>query len=246
MLIAIFTDIHGNREAFEACLLDAKSRGANQYVFLGDYVGYGADPQWVVDRLKPYLDHGAIAVLGNHDQAIFDPSAAMNPTAKAAIDWTRQNLNAEAKSLLQNLPFSAEQDGRLYVHAEASNPSQWHYITDAESAWASISATKANFTFCGHVHIPAVYGITATSKLAKFVPIPNISVPLLRHRRWLCVLGSVGQPRDGIPAACYGIFDTESCEVTNVRVPYDVETAADKIRAAGLPESLADRLFKGR
>ena len=246
MLIAIFTDIHGNREALEACLLDAKSRGAAKYAFLGDYVGYGADPQWVLDKIKPYLDQGAVAVLGNHDQAIFDGSVAMNPTAKAAIDWTRQNLNSDAKNLLQSLPFSAEQDGRLYVHAEGSNPSRWNYVTDAETAWTSINATKASVTFCGHVHIPAVYGITATSKLAKFVPFPNVPVPLLRHRRWLCVLGSVGQPRDGIPAACYGVFDTGTCEITYVRVPYDVETAADKIRAAGLPESLALRLFKGR
>ncbi len=246
MQIAIFSDIHGNREALEACLADANLRGAERRVFLGDFVGYGADPQWVMDQLQIQLDDGAIAVLGNHDQAVGGIPSPMNSIAKVAIDWTRHNLNADAKALLRRLPYKVEEEGRLYVHADASNPANWNYITDAETAWLSIHATKANVTFCGHVHVPTVYGVTATSKLAKFIPIADIPVPLLRHRRWLCVLGAVGQPRDGNPAACYGIFDTLTSEVTYHRVAYDTEAAAAKIRAAGLPDFLADRLMKGK
>lgn len=246
MLIALLTDIHGNRPALEACLADAKAKNIDQYVFLGDFVGYGAEPQWVVDTLQTYLDQGAIAVVGNHDRAISDTSIRMNSVAKAAIDWTRNQLDDKARTLLARLPLSVQDEGRLYVHADASSPSSWKYVTDSETAWFSIDACDARITFVGHVHDPAVYGITATSKMARFQPVPNVSIPLLRQRRWLCVLGSVGQPRDGNPAACYGIYNTETSEMTYLRVPYDVEKAAARIRAAGLPDSLADRLVKGR
>jgi diadenosine tetraphosphatase ApaH/serine/threonine PP2A family protein phosphatase len=246
MLIALFSDIHGNKEAFAACLADAKARGADQYVFLGDYVGYGAEPEWVVETLDTYLANRAIAVVGNHDRAISDPSLSMNATARAAIDWTRQILSAKARTLLDRLPLSVEDQGRLFVHADAAQPGRWNYIVDSETAWSSLDATKAQITFCGHVHVPAVYGVTATAKLARFMPVPGVGIPLLRQRRWLCVLGSVGQPRDGNPAACYGLFNTETSEMSYLRVPYDVEGAAARIRAAGLPDSLADRLLRGR
>jgi diadenosine tetraphosphatase ApaH/serine/threonine PP2A family protein phosphatase len=95
------------------------------------------------------------------------------------------------------------------------------------------------------VHVPRLYGITAAAKLVSFHPVPGVSVPLPRHRRWLAVLGAVGQPRDGNPAAAYAVLDTETSELTFLRVPYDVEVAAAKIRKAGLPETLAERLGKG-
>ena len=246
MRIAFFSDIHGNRPAFEACLTDAKHRGIDQYVFLWDYVGYGPDPQWCVDILAGYLDKGAIAVVGNHDRAVSDPTQSMNSTARAAIDWTRGQLNAAARILLDRLPLTVEHEGRLYVHADGANPERWTYITDSELAWASMRATKAQITFCGHVHVPTVYGITATSKLARFQPVTSVAIPLLKQRRWLCVLGAVGQPRDGNPAACYGLFDTQTSEMSYLRVPYDVEAVSAHIRAVGLPESLADRLMQGR
>lgn len=246
MRIAFFSDIHGNRLAFEACLIDAQLRGVDQYVFLGDYVGYGPDPQWCVDTLADYLDKGAIAVVGNHDRAISDASQSMNATARAAIDWTRGQLTPAARTLLDRLPLSVEHEDRLYVHADGANPERWNYITDSEMAWASLRATRAQLTFCGHVHVPTVYGITATSKLARFQPVTSVAIPLLKQRRWLCVLGAVGQPRDGNPAACYGLLDTETSEMSYMRVPYDVEAVAARIRAVGLPDSLAERLGQGR
>eukprot|EP01037_Dinobryon_pediforme_P009492 gene9491-9572_t len=211
MRIAFFSDIHGNRPAFEACLADAKQRQVDQYVFLGDYVGYGPDPERVVETLAKYLDAGAIAVVGNHDRAISDPSLSMNSTARAAIDWTRGQLSAAARTLLDRLPLTVEHEDRLYVHADGAHPERWNYITDSEMAWASLRATKAQITFCGHVHVPTVYGVTATSKLARFQPVASVSIPLLKQRRWLCVLGAVGQPRDGNPAACYGCGRAHSC-----------------------------------
>jgi diadenosine tetraphosphatase ApaH/serine/threonine PP2A family protein phosphatase len=134
---------------------------------------------------------------------------------------------------------------RLFVHASANVPEHWEYITDVESASRSFLATDAQATFCGHVHVPQLYHLSAAGKLADFQPVQSVEIPLLADGRWLAVLGAVGQPRDYNPAACYGAFDTERNALTYVRVPYDVETAARKIREAGLPEFLGLRLFEG-
>jgi diadenosine tetraphosphatase ApaH/serine/threonine PP2A family protein phosphatase len=249
MLIALMSDIHGNREALAACLDDAERQGAGRLVFLGDLVGYGADPAWVVETVMARIGRGgAIALLGNHDEAATAPPSSrgvMNSAAEAAIAWTRTRLDAEATAFLKSLPLEIEEEDRLYVHAEASAPARWHYVTDAEAARRSLDATYARLTVCGHVHTPRLYGITAAMKLTSFRPVGGVAVPLLRPRRWLAVLGAVGQPRDGDPAACYGLLDTDRSELAWLRVPYDVGTAAAKIRAAGLPETLAARLERG-
>jgi diadenosine tetraphosphatase ApaH/serine/threonine PP2A family protein phosphatase len=139
-----------------------------------------------------------------------------------------------------------EQDGRLYVHSEASNPPRWRYVQSAEDAARSMVATAAQITFCGHIHLPALYSLSATAKMTGFVPTTGIPVPLLKGRQWLAVAGAVGQPRDSNPAASFLTFDTRSREVTYCRVAYDVEAAAKRIRDAGLPPWLADRLSQGR
>ncbi|MBX6374438.1 MAG: metallophosphoesterase family protein [Acetobacteraceae bacterium] len=249
MRIALFSDIHGNREALAACLHHAERQKAERLVFLGDLVGYGADPGWVVETVRACVARGdAIALLGNHDEAAASPRGAvgMNDVAAAAIGWTRRQLDPEAVAFLASLPLVAEDGERLYVHADASAPGRWRYVTSAEAALRSLSATEARVTICGHVHVPALFGLTATEKLVSHRPAPGVAVPLLRPRRWLAVLGAVGQPRDGDPRACYGLLDTDSSELTWVRVPYDVAAAAAKIRAAGLPELLAERLERGR
>lgn len=248
MLIALLADIHANREALSACLEHAEAEGAGRLVFLGDVVGYGADPEWAVETVMARVGRGALALLGNHDQAALSEGggAGMNASAAAAIAWIRSRLSRESTEFLASLPLEVEEEGRLYVHADASDPAGWHYVTDADAARRSLEATTAQATFCGHTHVPALFGITAAAKLAAFRPVPGVAVPLLRPRQWLAVLGAVGQPRDGNPAACYGMLDTVRSELTWVRVPYDVEAAAEKIRAAGLPESLALRLHGGR
>src|SRR5262245_30195195 len=128
MLIALFADIHGNREALSACLADAERAGADRYVLLGDLVGYGADPEWVVDRAAEMVADGAVAVLGNHDAAVLNPSGDMNPVATAAIDWTRTRLDHGQRSFLAQLPLTVEQGDRLFVHASASAPDTWIYV----------------------------------------------------------------------------------------------------------------------
>ncbi|TWB91201.1 putative phosphodiesterase [Bradyrhizobium macuxiense] len=246
MRLALFADIHANRQAFAACLDAARARGAERLICLGDIVGYGADPEWAVDTVMDLVANGAIAVRGNHDNAIGSPSDSMNADAQAAIDWTRSRLSAEQKTFLAGLPILREEDNRLYVHSEASDPAKWRYVRDTSDAARSMMATEVQITFCGHIHRPGLYSMSSTAKMTSFVPTASVAVQLLTGRRWLAVLGSVGQPRDGDPAASFAMFDTTSREITYHRVPYDVATAAARIKAGGLPLWLADRLLIGR
>ena len=246
MLLALFADIHANRQAFAACLEAARARGAERIVCLGDIVGYGADPEWAVETVIGLVQDGAIAVRGNHDNAIGSPSENMNAVAQAAIEWTRGRLSGPQRRFLAELPLTQQEDDRLYVHSEASNPARWRYVQNSSDAARSLEATGAHVTFCGHIHQPALYSMSAAAKMTSFVPSSDVPVQLLGGRRWLAVIGSVGQPRDGNPAASFAMFDTETREITFCRAPYDVEAAADKIRANGLPHWLADRLLAGR
>jgi diadenosine tetraphosphatase ApaH/serine/threonine PP2A family protein phosphatase len=244
--LALFADIHANRQAFSACLEAARVRAADRIVCLGDIVGYGADPEWAVDTVMDLVQSGALAVRGNHDNAIGTPSENMNGAAQAAIEWTRGRLSVSQRRFLAELPLTREEDDRLYVHSEASNPVRWRYVRDSADAARSLAATGAHVTFCGHIHTPALYSMSAAAKMTRFVPSIDVPVQLLGGRRWLAVIGSVGQPRDGNPAAAFAMFDTETREITYCRAPYDVEAAADRIRANGLPPWLADRLSAGR
>jgi diadenosine tetraphosphatase ApaH/serine/threonine PP2A family protein phosphatase len=246
VLLALFSDIHANRQAFSACLDFANAHGAERIICLGDYVGYGADPEWTVDMVMALVDKGALAVRGNHDNAVAGSSETMNAEAQAAIEWTRGQLSTVQRRFLAELPLVCEEGDRLYVHSEASNPAKWRYVLSTADAGRSLMSTEAHITFCGHVHKPALYSISVTGKMTSFVPISGVTVQLLSGRRWLSVLGAVGQPRDGDPAASFAMFDTSSREITWCRVPYDVEEAARRIRENGLPLWLAERLSFGR
>ncbi len=246
MLLALFADIHANRQAFTACLDFARAHGAQRIICLGDYVGYGADPEWTVETVMALVENGALAVRGNHDSAIGTPAETMNAQAQAAIEWSRGRLSVSQRRFLADLPLTLQEDDRLYVHSEASSPAKWRYVQSTADAGRSLMATTAHVTFCGHIHKPALYSISVTGKMTSFVPISGVTVQLLQGRRWLTVLGSVGQPRDGDPAASFAMFDTASREVTYCRVPYDVDAAAERIRDNGLPNWLAERLLVGR
>jgi diadenosine tetraphosphatase ApaH/serine/threonine PP2A family protein phosphatase len=244
--LAVFADIHANRQAFSACLDFARARGAERMILLGDYVGYGADPEWTVETVMGLVESGALAVRGNHDNAIGIPSESMNAEAQAAIEWTRGRLSAAQRRFLAELPLALQEEDRLYVHSEASSPAKWRYVQNSSDAARSIVATEAHVTFCGHIHQPALYSMSSAAKMTNFVPISGVPVQMLGGRRWLAVLGSVGQPRDRDPAASLAMFDTGSQEITYCRVPYNIEAAAKRIRENGLPLWLADRLSAGR
>ncbi len=246
MLIAIFADIHANRQAFAACLAQARDFGAERNVLLGDYVGYGADPDWTLKTIMDLADKGAVAVRGNHDNAVSNTREQLNAEAQIVIEWTRGELGSAERRFLDELPLTRNDDDRLYVHADASSPKSWRYVVGIEDAARSMRATSLPITFCGHVHRPALYTMSATGKMTGFLPTTGTAIQLLPSRRWLAVLGSVGQPRDGNPAASYAMLDTKRRELTFCRAPYDVAGAATRIRDMGLPVSLADRLLVGK
>lgn len=246
MLIAILSDIHANREAFDACMAHAGRQGAEHFVFLGDIVGYGADPSYVADQVASRVSDGAVAIIGNHDAALFEGTGGMNAYARAAIEWTERKLDSAQKAFLTKLPLSAEHGDALFVHSDASQPKQWIYVSSSAEAERSLTATDKHVTFCGHVHRPQLYHMAPGKPAVCFIPSAGVGIPLARSRRWLAVLGSVGQPRDETPSAAYALFDDARGVLSYHRVPYDIEKAAAKIKAAGLPAILSARLFIGR
>lgn len=245
MRIALLADLHANREATEACLAALARAGCSRYVFLGDCVGYGADPAWVVDTVREHVAGGAVAVLGNHDQAAARaPSDGMVPEAREAIAWTRRQLDPGQLAFLAGLPLQVQEDDRLYVHANAWAPAEWGYVSSRAMATRSLEATAQRLTFCGHEHRPALY-YAQPGPAGHFQPVAGRPVPLPGMRRWLAIPGACGQPRDGDPAAACAIHDTGDGSLTFLRVPYDHERAAAKIVEAGLPHAFATRLLAG-
>ena len=245
MLTALLADIHANREALSACLADARRCGAERHIFLGDLVGYGPDPAWVVEHVAGMVADGALAIQGNHDAAAADETDTMTALAHAAITWTREWLDDDHLNFLRTLPLDLNEDDRLYVHASACDPHDWIYVLSPREAFQSFRATAQRLTFCGHTHMPALFNESATSLPQHHVPIDDAPMPLLTQRRWIAVLGAVGQPRDHNPAACYGLLDTAANRLTYRRVHYDADVTARKIVSAGLPEALAKRILSG-
>jgi diadenosine tetraphosphatase ApaH/serine/threonine PP2A family protein phosphatase len=245
LIIALLSDIHGNLEALDACLKHADESGAERYAFLGDLVGYGADPQKVVDIVARYAAAGAIVVKGNHDEAVVKTPRYMNESVRAVIEWTRDMLSRDGKDFLSSLPLCVRDGEMCFAHASAASPERWDYVDSPSAAKRSIDAAHAAYTFSGHVHDQELYFLGAGGKAVAFRPVQGSPVPVGRHRRWLALVGSVGQPRDNNPAAAYAQFDTERERLTFRRVPYDQLAAAEKIRQAGLPASIAYRVEKG-
>ena len=200
----------------------------------------------MLELIESHAARGAVVVLGNHDAATLGRDVAgMNAQAMSAIYWTRQRLARRHVAFLEALPLSVREEGRLFVHASAAMPERWTYVTGRRQAAQSLEATDASIIFCGHVHEQKLYYTVATGFPMPFRPIPGTPIPTARHRQWLAIVGSAGQPRDRNPAACYALADLARSRITFFRVPYDHGSAAQKIRAAGLPERLARRVERG-
>jgi diadenosine tetraphosphatase ApaH/serine/threonine PP2A family protein phosphatase len=246
--IGLFADLHSNLEAFDACIARAEELGVTRFVFLGDLVGYNADPAILIDRIADLVaSKKAIAILGNHDEAIFkDSRDKMNANANAAIEWTKSQLNTTQIQFLKDLPLIVNEEKNCFVHASAYNPAEWNYVTDSMSAWRCAQSSGKSYTFVGHAHEQALFYQSAVGKLIRFAPHPGDEIPVLHHRQWVGVVGSLGQPRDGNPEACFAVFEPEAELLTFHRTPYDHFSAAEKVRRAGLPEELAHRLITAR
>ena len=245
LLTALLSDIHGNLEALNACLGHARERGAERFGFLGDLVGYGADARGVVDVVARYAAAGAVVLKGNHDEAIAKRGGYFNDAARAALQWARETLTQEQKDFLASLPLVVRDEKVCFVHASAAAPERWDYIDSPAAAKRCADAADACYTFCGHVHDQLLYFDNARGRMTEFRPFPGTAIPVRSHRRWVVIVGSVGQPRDRNPAAAYTLFDLAGQTLTFFRVPYDAMAAADKIRHCGLPSSLAYRVELG-
>ncbi len=241
-MIAVISDIHGNLEALEAVLVDARKEGATDVICLGDIVGYGADPNRCVELVR---ESSAAVVLGNHDAAALDPAEAdeFNPLARDAILWTRRTLSPANLEMLRSLPMAHVRDEIRYVHASPEAPETWPYVLNVADAQFAFSAFSEAVCFIGHTHVPT------WMVLEDGMVIDMIVAEQLEMRgegRALINVGSVGQPRDGDWRASYVLFDREQRRVVARRVEYALEAATAKILAAGLPEELAHRLSFGR
>jgi len=246
MRYAILSDIHANREALEAVLADMAGQGIDGLIVLGDIVGYGADPGWCCDAIMTRVAAGAICVRGNHDTAAAARADGMSANARRAIDWTRAQLSLDQQGFLGALPLVARLGEVALVHASMNEPEAWSYVTSDTRALPSFRATDARLILCGHVHIPLLASRDPGGTVRQIGFGIGQPVPLLPSRRWLAVVGAVGQPRDGSPQAGWAILDSAANTLMFRRTPYDVAGAAAKIRAAGLPDDLATRILTGR
>jgi diadenosine tetraphosphatase ApaH/serine/threonine PP2A family protein phosphatase len=243
--IALLSDIHANIEALDACVAHARAQGAETHALLGDFVGYGADASAVVDSVMRFADEGAIVIKGNHDAAMDRRGGYFNEQAQAALEWARETLSDAQKRFLANLPLVALRSPSYFVHASAAAPERWDYVDSPGTALRCAEAAGETYTFCGHVHDQMLYFETPGGRMSAFQPSPGTPIPVRGPRRWLAIVGSVGQPRDRNPAAAYSMFDDTRREITFFRVPYDYLGAAEKIRRAGLPAALAYRVESG-
>jgi diadenosine tetraphosphatase ApaH/serine/threonine PP2A family protein phosphatase len=246
MRLALLTDLHANREAVEACLAHAERQRIDQYAFTGDFVGYGADPAWVVGTVMAYVARGAAAVQGNHDVAVTRAvRPRMHAEARETIEWTRGQLDEEQMAFLTGLPLTLRAGNALFVHASAHDPARWEYVTGVDEAERSIRASASRIVFSGHVHAPCLYRRAIDGRMGRHVPHAGQRIVLQPEHQYLVLPGAVGQPRDQNNAACYAVFDDEAREISYFRVPYDHGAAARKVIAAGLPIVFAMRLVEG-
>ncbi len=233
MKIAILSDIHSNLEALRGALGTAQQWGAEACYCLGDIVGYGADPAACLDLVRAWCDG---VVLGNHDAAVARAyGLEVLPTdGQQAALHNRSQLTDEALDYLAHLPVRLERHGCTFVHATPDDPMAWKRLEAYHLAQQQFAHFDTDICFIGHTHIPAV--------MADKLGVLNVR----RGHRYLINTGSVGQPRDQNPRLSMGLFDTDAFRYRTVRVPYDVERAAEKIREAGLSPRLAERLMNGR
>lgn len=250
MRIALFSDVHSNMEALAACLEHARQHVVDQQVFIGDLIGYGGSPREVLDSIMTLASLGAGVVLGNHDEMAFAPPPTLLQEGSSGAAWTRAQLDETHLAFLKSLPLQLKINDCLFVHASAHNPHAWSYVDSELKAEqclaASINTHQANRVFVGHVHHQSLYYRGADQKMMQFIPTPGTAIPLAKHRPFVATIGSVGQPRDGDTRAMYAILDQDRNSLTFHRVAYNFSAAAQQVRAAGLPEKLADRLEMGK
>ena len=244
MRYLILSDIHANLDALDAVLAHA-SGAWDRALMLGDLVGYGADPNAVVDRVRALPLEAVIR--GNHDKAAsgLDDGSQFNYVARTAAMWTATQLTAENLAYVRALPMGPMQVDALTEICHGAPFDEDHYVFDSHDAGMALQAAQRPLCLFGHTHLPSLFKVVDGVFEGTGIDRDTV-IPLQRGVRYLVNVGSIGQPRDGDPRAAYGILDDEARELRTYRVRYPVERAQQKIIAAGLPPSLANRLRLGR
>jgi len=239
MRVAVLSDIHANLPALEAVL--EVVRPCDGIWVLGDTVGYGPDPDAVVDRLRA---EAALGVMGNHDAAALGliDTDAFNSMARAAVEWTAGAMRPRTAEWLAALPERRVEGGVTLVHGSPRDP-LWEYLSSVPAARSSFGAFETRHCLVGHTHHPLVFR-ESDGRIEVLAP-SDRSRLLLDERRCIVNPGSVGQPRDGDPRASAMLLDTESNELEWRRIPYPIARTQKAIRALSLPGGLADRLELG-
>jgi diadenosine tetraphosphatase ApaH/serine/threonine PP2A family protein phosphatase len=243
---AVLSDIHANRQALEAVLAAVDEAEVDQVWCLGDLVGYGADPDACVALAR---ERFSLCLVGNHDLALLGTLdiSTFSEAAAAAVAWSREQVSEETLEFLATLEPTASQNGVGLSHASPRDP-VWEYVLSTDQAEAGLDAQEERVGLIGHSHI-ALFFMRAPRVqrgYAQGAQASDGSEIEIAEGEWLLNPGSVGQPRDGDSRAAWLELDTESWRARYHRVPYDIEGAAAAIRAAGLPDVLAERLEVGR
>ncbi len=239
MRYGVIADIHSNLEALESVLSALGGENIDKYICCGDIVGYGADPGGCIRLLRECTSQ---IVAGNHDYAAVGLTDIknFNPSAQEAVRWTQEQLTQSETEFLSNLPLFLIVDGLFVVHATPFQPEKWEYIRTTYDAFRSFKAFSESLCFVGHSHTPVTF---ISNKSLSFSFDEEVNVE--ENRRYIVNVGSVGQPRDGSPSACFAVYDTDSGALQLKRVEYDIKGAQKKIIEAGLPGFLARRLEDG-
>jgi diadenosine tetraphosphatase ApaH/serine/threonine PP2A family protein phosphatase len=242
MLYGICSDIHSNATAFKAVLESMRDNGVERKVCLGDIVGYGVDTDECVDLVRENMD---FCLIGNHDSVAvkYETSSGFNPYAKQAVEWTQKHLSKESVAYIRSLPYIYEENDICFVHASPLSPADWVYVTDLEDALNAFDHFSGRYCFVGHTHSPV---IIASRPLAIPKILDEYEYVIANTERLLVNVGSVGQPRDRDPRACWCLLDTETKCVRLIRVEYDVRETQNRMKKAGMPSFLIDRLSVGR
>ncbi len=246
MRIGILGDIHSNLEALEAVIDALRSEGVDHWVQVGDIVGYGPDPRECLDLVRELK---CTVCMGNHDAAVVNllDTDYFNAYARAAIDWTRQQLRTEDLEYLRSLPLVVEHHTYTVVHGTLHMPEQFGYVLTQVEAKESLRQQRTLVSFVGHSHVPAIYIERPDMRPNELEVLydSEISTTTENATKILANVGSVGQPRDEDPRAAYALYDTERGTLSIRRIAYDLQTTQAKIKRAGLPDVLADRLSLG-
>ena len=245
MRYLVLSDLHANLEALEAVLATVGRETYDRCLLLGDIVGYGADPNAVVDRVRALAPD--VAIRGNHDKVASGMESAdgFNQAAKYAAMWTLDQLSSENRDYLAALPPGPLEIDDVLQICHWSPDDEDKYIFEPVDAVEALRGLSRPLCMFGHTHVPVGYWLSA-NEFDLIVPDGQTRIDLVSGRRYMVNPGSVGQPRDGDPRAAYAIVDTDALSVTLYRVEYDVAAAQRKILDARLPEGLARRLGLGK